>query len=68
MRNLVAILAMIALFGLTACERDRPATQAGAAVDRAGTATGNAVGRAGQSTGNAVNRAGTWVKDKSEGE
>ncbi len=68
MQKLVAILTAVALFALTACEREQPATQAGAAVDRAGTATGSAVGRAGQATGNAVNRAGTWVKDKSESE
>ncbi len=66
MRLASVLLAGVALLGLAACERDEPATRAGAALDRAGTATGSAVGRAGEATGNAIDHAGTYVKDKTE--
>ena len=68
MPKLFAILAAMAMFGLVACESERPATRAGAAVDRAGTATGNAVDRAAAATGGALERSGTYVKEKATGQ
>ena len=55
---------MLVLLLLGACERSRPATRAGEAIDRAGTATGQALGRAAEDTGAALNRAGNWVRER----
>jgi hypothetical protein len=57
----LAIIGLVGLTALSACESERPATRAGAALDRAGTATGNAVDNAAQATGNAANRTGNYI-------
>lgn len=59
-----ALAGLLVLASLAACERDKPMTQTGAALDRAGTQTGNAVGRAASDTGAAMDRAGNWVDRK----
>jgi hypothetical protein len=70
-----ALLALLCVPLIGACERSRPAERAGAAIDRAGTNTGQALGRAADDTGRAINRAaddtgsalnraGDWVRNK----
>jgi hypothetical protein len=59
-----ALLAMLCVLLVTACERTRPVERAGAAIDRAGSRTGEALGRAAENTGAALNRAGEWVRDR----
>ena len=59
-----AVLALLCVLVVGACERNRPAERAGAAIDRAGSRTGEALGRAADDTGAALNRAGDWVRNK----
>jgi hypothetical protein len=62
----LAAAAALCLLGLTACESQRPATRAGAAIDRAGSQTGQAVERAADTTGGAIERAGAWVRQRTD--
>ena len=65
MRLTIQVLAA-AVLCLAACESERPATRAGAALDRAGTQTGQAVERAAKASGGAIERAGGWVREKTD--
>jgi hypothetical protein len=58
--------AALCLPGLAACESQRPATRAGAAIDRAGSQTGQALERAAEETGGAIERAGAWVRRRTD--
>jgi hypothetical protein len=64
--RLLIVASFLALFAAGGCERTRPATRAGEALDQAGSRTGAAIGEAARATGGALERAGTWVRERTD--